>query len=153
MRNPFRKSWLTLVVLAGLVTQSQAQIGSTLDLCRQRYGKPVSGPVKNIDPGVDQYHFKSAKLELYVRISADTRVVTAVYYSRLDRGRFSDGEIMQLLQENGKDISWVPVGGEQAQSADQKNWMGIRNGNTVMSASYQLMEEGEGYVLNIRAGT
>jgi len=80
-------------------------------------------------------------------------VVTAVYYSRLDRGPFSNADLMQLLRENGGDLSWVPLGGEQAPSADQKNWMGIRNGKTVMTASYRLMEEGEGYVLNVRAGS
>ena len=153
MQSPLRKSWLPLIVLAGLVTQSQAQMGWTLDQCRQHYGKAVSAPVRNIDPGMDQYHFKSGKLELYVRISAEMHVVTAVYYSRLDRGPFSNADLMQLLRENGGDLSWVPLGGEQAPSADQKNWMGIRNGKTVMTASYRLMEEGEGYVLNVRAGS
>jgi hypothetical protein len=153
MQNLFRKAWLTLTMLAGLVTQSQAQMGWTLDQCQQHYGKPVSAPVKNIDPGVNQYHFKSGKLELYVRISVDMHVVTAVYYSRLDHGPLSSAELMKLLQENGKDLSWVPLGGEQAPSADEKSWMGIRNGKTVMSASYRLMEEGEGYVLNVRAGS
>ncbi len=153
MPNPFRKSWLTLVILVGLVTQSQAQIGWALAQCQLHYGNPVSAPVKNIDPGVTQYHFKSGKLELYVRISTDTHVVIAMYYSRLDRGPFSNAAIMQLLQENGGDLSWVPLGGEQSPTADQKNWLGRKNDKTVLSASYRLMEEGEGYVLNIWSGS
>ena len=153
MLNSCRKSGLTLLTLAGLVTQSQAQLGWTLNQCQQHYGNPVSAPVKNIDPGVTQYHFKSGKLELCVRISAETQAVTAMYYSKLDRGPFSNVEIMQLLRENGKNVSWVPIGREQPPSQDQKNWMGTRDGKTVMSASYQLMEEGEGYVVNVRIGS
>ncbi len=153
MPNPFRKSWLTLVMLAGLVTQSQAQIGWALAQCQQHYGNPVSAPVKNIDPGVTQYHFKSGKLELYVRISADTHRAIAVYYSRLDRGPFSDGEIKQLLQENGSDLNWTVHQEESPASSDQKSWIGQRAGKMILSASYRLMEEGEGYVLNIWSGT
>lgn len=153
MPNPFRKSWLTLVMLAGLVTQSQAQIGWTLDQCQQHYGNPVSAPVKNIDPGVTQYHFKSGKLELYVRISADRHLVIAVYYSRLDRGPFSEGEIKRWLQDNGPDVTWTEHQEEPPASSDQKSWIGQRAGKTILSASYRLMEEGEGYVLNIWTGS
>lgn len=145
-------SWLVAIGLLALAVHSYAQIGWSLEKCEQHYGKPVSPPEKNIDPGVVQYHFESGKLELYVRISTSTHLVIAMYYSRLDRGPFSNADIMRLLQENGRDLGWVPLGGEQSPTADQKNWMGIRNGNTVMSASYRLMEEGEGYVLNIWTG-
>jgi len=152
MQKRFKKSWLILATLAMLSVQSPAQIGWTLGQCEQHYGKQASKPVKDIDPGVTQYHFVFGKLDLYVRISSNTNLVTAMYYSKLDRGPISDAEIIRLLRQNGGDLSWVPVGGEQPPSADQKNWMGVRNAKTVLSASYRLMEEGEGYVLNITVG-
>lgn len=153
MPNPFRKSWLTLVMLAGLVTQSQAQIGWTLNQCQQHYGKPVSAPAKNIDPDVVQYHFESGKLELYIRISTSTHLVTAMYYSKPDHGPFSDGDIKRLLQDNGADLNWTEHQEENPASSDEKSWIGQRAGKTILSASYRLMEEGEGYVLNIWSGS
>jgi hypothetical protein len=149
-RNELMKKWcLALLALVVLTGQSHAQIGSTLEKCEQHYGKPVSEPNKNIDPGVIQYHFVSGKLDLYVRISTKTHLATVVYYSKVDRGPFSNAEIMRLLQENGEGLKWLPQHAEQPASADEKDWIGQQNGKTVLTASYRLMEEGEGYVLNV----
>jgi hypothetical protein len=145
------KNWcLALAALVVLTGQSDAQIGSTLENCEQHYGGPVSEPNKNIDPGVIQYHFLSGKLDVYVRISTKTHLVTALYYSKVDRGPFSSTDIMRLLQENGEGLKWLPQQAQQPASADEKDWIGQKNGKTVLTASYRLMEEGEGYVLNVR---
>jgi hypothetical protein len=148
-----KKSCLGLAVLVLLMGQTYAQIGSTLEKCEQHYGKPVSEPNKNIDPDEVQYHFVSGKLDLYVRISTKTHLATAVYYSKVDRGPFSNADLMRLLQENGEGLNWLPHQTTQPASADEKDWIGQKNGKTVLTASYRLMEEGEGYVLNIRAGS
>lgn len=156
LRTPNRlvkNYWLVAIGWLALAVQSDAQIGWSLEQCEQHYGKPVSAPVKNIDPSVTQYHFKSGKLELYVRISADTHQAMAVYYSRLDRGPFSDSEIKQLLQQNGADLNWTTHQEENPASSDEKSWIGQRAGKTILSASYRLLEEGEGYVLNIWTGS
>jgi hypothetical protein len=148
-----KKSCLALAALVVLTGQSDAQIGATLEKCEQHYGKPVSEPNKNIDPGVIQYHFVSGQLDLYIRISTKTHLATAVYYSKIDRGPFSNADLMRLLQENGEGLNWLAHQGEQPASADEKDWIGQKNGKTVLAASYRLMEEGEGYVLNVRVGS
>jgi hypothetical protein len=147
-----KKASLALAALIILCAQGKAQIGWTLKECEQHYGKPVSEPTINIDPGVTQHHFKSGKLDLYIRISASSHLVTAMYYSKLDRGPFSAPEITRLLSENGADLAWSEQQEEQTASSGQKSWVGRKNGKTILSASYRLMEEGEGYVLNIWVG-
>lgn len=147
-----KKASLALAALIILCAQGNAQIGWTLEECKQHYGKLVSEPTKNIDPGVTQYHFKSGAFDLYVRISASSHLVTAMYYSKLDRSPFSMAEISRLLKENGAGLNWSEQKEEQPVSSDQKSWIGEKNGKTILSASYRLMEEDEGYVLNIWAG-
>jgi hypothetical protein len=147
-----KKASLALAALIILCAHGNAQIGWTLEKCEQHYGKPVPEPTQHIDQGVTQYHFKSGKLDLYARISASSHLVTAMYYSKLDRGPFSTAEITRLLKENGADLNWSEHQAEQPASSDQKSWVGQKNGKTILDASYRLMEEGEGYVLNIWAG-
>ena len=148
-----KNSWFVAIGLLAFAVHSRAQIGWNLDQCQQHYGSPVSAPVKNIDPGVTQYHFKSGKLELYVRISENTHLATAVYFSKRDHGPFSGAEITGLLRANGADLNWTEHQAEQPASSDQKSWIGQRAGKTILSASYRLMEEGEGYELNIWSGS
>jgi hypothetical protein len=145
--------WLVAVGWLVLAIHGYAQIGWSLEKCEQHYGKPVSAPAKNIDPDVVQYHFESGKLELYIRISTSTHLVTAMYYSKRDHGPFSDGDIKRLLQDNGADLNWTEHQEENPASSDEKSWIGQRAGKTILSASYRLMEEGEGYVLNIWSGS
>jgi hypothetical protein len=138
------------VVLSG---QSEAQIGRTLEQCEQHYGKPVSAPNRNIDPGVIQYHFVSGKLDVSVRISTNTHTATAVYYSKLDHGPFSGAEIKQLLNENGPELNWSVDQDTHPARSDDKSWIGQKGGKAVLNAMYAHLEEGEGYVLNIYPST
>jgi hypothetical protein len=149
MSKRLKESWLILLGLTGLVNTSPAQIGWTLERCDQHYGKPVSEPNKNIDPGVTQYHFVSGKLDLYVRISTKTHLATAVYYSKVDRGPFSMAEIKQLLRENGPDLNWSTYQEEHPARPDDKSWIGQKGDETDLQATYSHLEEGEGYILNI----
>ena len=140
---------LVLTALVALGGQSEAQIGRTLEQCEQRYGKPVSAPNRNIDPGVIQYHFVSGKLDASVRISTNTHTATAVYYSKLDHGPFSGAEIKQLLHENGPELNWSVDQDAHPARSDDKSWVGQKDGKAVLNAMYAHLEEGEGYVLNI----
>jgi hypothetical protein len=144
---------LVLTALVALGGQSEAQIGRTLEQCEQQYGKPVSAPNRNIDPGVIQYHFVSGKLDVSVRISTNTHTATAVYYSKLDHGPFSGAEIKQLLNENGPELNWSVDQDAHPARSDDKSWIGQKGGKAVLNAMYAHLEEGEGYVLNIYPST
>jgi hypothetical protein len=148
-----KKIVLALTALVALGVQSEAQIGRTLERCEQQYGKPVSAPNRNIDPGVIQYHFVSGKLDVSVRISTDTHLATTVYYSKLDHGPFSGTEIKQLLNENGPELNWSAYQDAHPARSDDKSWIGQKGGKAVLNAMYAHLEEGEGYVLNIYPST